>query len=290
MLTRIEAQLPHLSQAEQRVGQWILGHSRAAIEQDTRSMAAQIGVSQPTLVRFARSLGCTGFHDFRMKLAQALGPSGRAQPSTLESVAASTDLETLARRLYDFTAHAVVQARDALEPQALAKVIRLLRGASRVLLFGFGNGVGVVQAAVLRFMCLPLQATALTDPHAQQRAAEHLGRGDVLIIVSHDGHEPLVAQAVAAAAQAGAHTVAVTTSGSPLQRQADLAFCIDIPDTGDALTPATAQLAQLALLDLMVIGTAARRNTSAAQAKPTRSRQARAAAAAPAAPERRRRR
>lgn len=260
MLTRIQAQLPHLSKSERRVGNWILANPQAALEQDTRSLAQQIEVSQPTLLRFARSLGCAGFQDFRMKLVRDIAVSRSDAPTTITSIAATPDLDTLCRSMFDFTLHALAQVRDALDREALEQAVRTLDEASRVAFFGFGTAVSVAHDAQHRFMRLEMQALACNDPHGQAIAAAHMRRGDVLVMLSHVGRTQDLLEMLAAVRSAGAATIAITTSGSPLQAAVELALCIDIPDSGDALTPGTAQLAQLAVIDLLAIAVAARRS------------------------------
>lgn len=260
MLTRIQAQLPHLSRSERRVGDWILANPTAALEQDTRSMAAQIDVSQPTLVRFARSLGCDGFQDFRMRLARSLGDTHDEPPTTLLSIAESPDVQSLAAKLFDFTARALVQVGNNIDSRALELAIHALDQAGRVDFFGFGSAVGVAQDAMRRFMRLEMQVSACADPHLQSLAAAQLRQGDVLVLLSQEGRSPELPQILHTARSRGATTVALTTSGSPLQGAVHVALCIDIPDSGDALTPGTAQIAQLLIVDLLAIGVAARRS------------------------------
>lgn len=266
MLTRIQAQLPHLSKSERLVGDWILANPMAALEQDTRSLAVQIDVSQPTLVRFARSLGCEGFQDFRMRLARSLGNASDEPPTTLLSIADSPDVASLSRKLFDFTARALLQVRDGLDPTRLERAIRALDAASKVDFFGFGNAVGIAQDAMRRFMRLEMQVAACADPHLQSLAAGQLRPGDVLVLLSQQGRSPELPQILSTARARGATTIALTTSNSPLEAAVQIPLCIDIPDSGDALTPGTAQLAQLLVIDLLAIGVAARRSARIAGA------------------------
>lgn len=261
MLTRLQSQLAQLSRSERRVGEWILAHPDEALRQDTRALAARIEVSQPTLVRFARSLGCSGFAEFRLKLAQELQAAPEAAPATLATIAASAGIDELCRGVFGFSAQALLQVRDALDRDSLRQAIRLLDKAARVSFFGFGNGISVAHDAQRRFMRLEMQVAAHTDPHAQALAAGRMRRGDVLVLVSHSGRAPELLPAVDRVRAAGASAIAITTSASPLRAHADVSLCVDVPDSGDAMTPATAQLAQLALLDLLVVGVAAQRST-----------------------------
>jgi RpiR family carbohydrate utilization transcriptional regulator len=265
VLTRTQAQLAQLSNAERQVGEWILAHPQEALHQDTRTLAAQIGVSQPTLVRFARSLGCTGFDDFRLQLAQDIGSRPQGPPVTLATIAASADLDTLCRSFFDYALGALGQVRDRLDRAALEAAVALLDGARQVMFFGYGNAASVAEDARRRFLRLQMLVSAATDPSLQALAAAQLHRGDVLVLVSHTGLAMGLGELVAAVRGRGARVLAITTSVSPLAGLADAVLAIDVPDSGDALTPGTAQLAQLAVIDLLAIAVANARATKAAR-------------------------
>ncbi len=260
MLTRIQAHLPFLSKSERTVAEWVLANPRAALDQDTRSLAQLMDVSQPTLVRFAQSMGCTGFQDFKLRLAQSMGAAGEQAPTTLASIAASSDADSLCRSLFDFTLQALAQVRDNLDRDSLDRAIRLLDGAARVTFFGFGNTVTVAQDAMRRFMRLEMQPSACTDPYLQSLVAAQMHKGDVVVVLSRDGRTAEILETVAAVRSQGGAVLALTMTGSPLQEAANLSLCIDVPDSGDALTPSMAQLAELAVIDLLMIGVASRRS------------------------------
>ena len=221
MLTRTQAQLAQLSNAERQVGEWILAHPQEALHQDTRTLAAQIGVSQPTLVRFARSLGCTGFDDFRLQLAQDIGSRPPGPPVTLATIAASADLDTLCRSFFDYAIAAMGQVRDRLDRPALAAAVALLDGARQVMFFGYGNAASVAEDARRRFLRLQMLVSAASDPSLQALAAGQLQRGDVLVLVSHTGLAAGLGELVAAVRgrRAGHHHQPVAP-GRPGRRHA----------------------------------------------------------------------
>jgi RpiR family carbohydrate utilization transcriptional regulator len=265
VLTRTQAQLAQLSNAERQVGEWILAHPQEALHQDTRTLARQIGVSQPTLVRFARSLGCAGFDDFRLQLAQDIGSRPEGPPVTLATIAASTDLDMLCRSLFDFSIAALGQVRDRLDREALAAAVTLLDEARQVMFFGYGNAASVADDARRRFLRLQMLVSAASDPSLQTLAAGQLQRGDVLVLLSHSGLATGLSELVSTVQGRDARVLAITTSLSPLAGLADVVLGIDVPDSGDALTPGTAQLAQLAVIDLLALAVANARATKAAR-------------------------
>lgn len=259
MLSRLQAQLPHLSKAERRVGEWILQHPQAALDHDTRWLAQQNQVSQPTLVRLAHSLGCTGFQDFRLKLAHELGQSRTSERVNVSSLAEAKTPKDLCEGLFDYSIQALEKARDGLQPEALEGAIALLDRAGRVCVFGYDNSVTVAEESARRLMRLDLNVLACTDPYQQTIVAGRMRSGDLLLVIAHEGRSTPVLEAVGLVRGGGVSVLAMTTRGSPLQAAADLSLCIDVPDSSDALTPMVAQLAQLVVLDVLAVGLAARR-------------------------------
>lgn len=260
MLTRIQAQLPHLSKSERRVGEWILQNPRAALEHDTRWLAQQVEVSQPTLVRLAHSLGCAGFQDFRLKLAHELGEARSVEGATITSLALHNDTDSLCGGLFDYSIHALGRVRDTMDRSALDSAVKLLDAARRVTIFGFGNAVTVADEAARRLLRMEMHVTACNDPHLQSVVAPRMHAGDLLILIAHEGRAQHLVDTVTIVRGMGGKTLALTTSGAPLQPAVDVALCIDVPDSGDALTPSVAQLAQLVVIDLLSIAVAARRS------------------------------
>jgi RpiR family transcriptional regulator, carbohydrate utilization regulator len=265
VLTRTQARLAQLSNAERQVGEWILAHPQEALLQDTRTLARQVGVSQPTLVRFARSLGCAGFDDFRLELAREMGSRPEGPLVTLATIAASTDLDTLCRSLFDFSMAALGQVRDRLDRDALSAAVALLDEARQVMFFGYGNAASVADDARRRFLRLQMLVSAASDHSLQALAAGQLQRGDVLVLLSHSGLAVGLAELVSTVRGRDARVLAITTTLSPLAGMADVVLGIDVPDGGDALTPGTAQLAQLTVIDLLALAVANARATRAAR-------------------------
>ena len=72
MLERIEAALPALPPAEQRVAKLVLADARIFANLPVSELAERSQVSKPTVIRFCRSVGYDGLADFKLKLAGAV--------------------------------------------------------------------------------------------------------------------------------------------------------------------------------------------------------------------------
>eukprot|EP01093_Parvamoeba_rugata_P009442 TRINITY_DN2617_c0_g3_i1.p1 TRINITY_DN2617_c0_g3~~TRINITY_DN2617_c0_g3_i1.p1 ORF type:complete len:144 (-),score=21.55 TRINITY_DN2617_c0_g3_i1:13-444(-) len=60
---------------EQLVANYVSENLEAVTTIALSDLANNVGVSEPTVIRFCRTLGCDGFRDFKMRLAQNLAVS-----------------------------------------------------------------------------------------------------------------------------------------------------------------------------------------------------------------------
>jgi len=248
--------LPELSNAERRVGEWLLAHPHSALEQDTRALARQIGVSQPTLVRFARSLGCAGFDEFRLRLAHEIGRRPDTPPVTLAALAASKGLEELCIGVFDFSLHALTHVRDRLDRQALAIFVKRLDRARQVMVWGSGPSAPVAEDVRRRLLSVPLPAAVCIEPELQTMTAATLAKGDVLMLVAGAAVAPGVEELLAQLRSRGVAVLALANGRSRLAEHCDALLAIDVAESADALTPMAAQLAQRVVVDVLAMAVA----------------------------------
>ncbi|NLA99253.1 MAG: MurR/RpiR family transcriptional regulator, partial [Spirochaetales bacterium] len=64
-----------LSAKEKKIADFILEHPKESVNPSIEELAERIGISESTMVRFARKLGYTGYQRFRIALARETIPS-----------------------------------------------------------------------------------------------------------------------------------------------------------------------------------------------------------------------
>ena len=72
LLHHIAQSLSLLRKSEVKVANYVLHDPAAVMHISMADLAAEVGVSEPTIVRFCRAVGCQGFQDLKLKLAQSL--------------------------------------------------------------------------------------------------------------------------------------------------------------------------------------------------------------------------
>jgi glucokinase len=258
ILEQIQRARPNLSPAEKRVADHVLAHPRSVLNDPVAEIARAAQVSQPTVIRFCRSLGCEGLSDFKLRLASGL--TGTV-PVTHTQVTRDDSVLELGTKVLGNTASSILQVRDHLNRDSIDRAIALLGAARRVDCFAVGYYGAVAHDAQYKFLRLGLPSGCYTDPRVQALAAQVLEAGDVAFIVSPSGRKDELLAVADAARERGAAVIAVTASQSALARKADVALIVDHAEDADLHLPMVSRVLHLLMVDIIAVGLAMQRGS-----------------------------
>ncbi len=253
ILTQIQRARQALSPAERRVADHVLAHPRAALSEPIAEIAKAAQVSQPTVIRFCRTLGCEGLSDFKLRLASGL--SGTI-PVTHTQVTEADSVLELGVKVLGNTASAILQVRDQLNRDNLVRAIDLLAAAQRIEFFAVGHYGVVADDAQFKFLRFGVPSASYTDTRLQLLAANVLKPSDVVVIISSSGRIDDLLAVAELARQRGAPVVAITASQSPLARKADVALIVDHVEDLATHVPMVSRILHLLVIDILAVGVA----------------------------------
>ncbi len=255
LLREIESLAAALPRSERKVADVVLERSDDVLRQTLAELAAASDVSQPTVLRFLRRLGCHGYQDFKVRLAQSL--VHRSAYTDLE-VKPGDPPGTYPHKIIDATIDALADLRHALDVRAVDRATDLLGRARKIEFYGMGASAAVAFDAHHKFFRLTIPCVAYTDAHMQWMSAATLGPDDVVVAISHTGRNRELLESVRLARGAGATVIAITASGTPLAEAASLTLVVDIPEDTDVYTPMYSRLMHLVVIDVLAVGLALR--------------------------------
>ena len=258
VLDRVRSALGSLSPAERRVANFVLDNPRTVLNEPIAVIALGAEVSQPTVIRFCRSLGHQGLADFKLKLGSGLTgtiPVQRAQVRRQDSTG------DLCAKVLDNTISAIMQFRESLNVDAVDRAINLLREARRVELYAMGNSAVVALDAQHKLFRFRIPSVAHTDTSMHAMAAELLGPNDVAVFISSSGQPPELARAAGLALERGASVIAVTASQSPLARRCSLCIAVEHDEDSATFVAMISRILHLLVVDMMSVGLTMRRGT-----------------------------
>lgn len=249
----ISNELQAMRKSERKVGQFVLAQPDEVIRMRIVDLAEQAEVSEPTVVRFCRAVGCEGFQDFKLALAQQLASS----PSIGQI--AVTDSDSTAEysfKVFDSTVDSLLKVRDDLDMEMLDSAVQALCAAKRVEFYGFGASAAVAFDAQHRFFRLQLATAAYSDPHLQNMSATSLSPDDVVVAFSQSGRTKALLDSIALVKTRGAKVIALAPSQSPVADAATIPITIDVKEDIQIYTPLSSRIAHLAVIDVLAIGVA----------------------------------
>jgi DNA-binding MurR/RpiR family transcriptional regulator len=260
VLVRIRAMAPSLRPAQRRVAEAVLRDPSGTAELPIGRLAQQCATSAATVMRFCRSAGFQGYPDLRLALARETGREAAG-----DGVGLSPDIERhdsladIVAKIAFSDAAAVQDTAANLDLDALAAAVDAVATARRVDVYGIGASGFVGQDLHQKLHRIGLLAFAWPDPHAALTSAALLDAGCVAIGISHTGSTIDTVDALRAARESGARTIAITNfAPSPLTGCADLVLTTAARETTFRSGAMASRIAQLAVIDCLFVGVAQR--------------------------------
>ncbi len=254
VISLIKDSYGRLSPAERSVADAVLADVQFSVDASNAVLAGRAGVSEPTVTRFCRTIGCAGVRDFKLKLAQSLVVGALYLDS---APAAGADNGTPGwSAVFGEAKRALQEAERQLDPGQVQKAANLIAGARQVVVFGLGGSASALaQEIQYRLFRYGIAVSAHCDPYVMRMTASTLKPADMVVAVSATGRTREVIEAVEIARHYGAGSICLTAPDSDLVRASDVALTVAIAEYPDTLKPTASRFAFLAAIDLMAVAT-----------------------------------
>ena len=246
-----------LRKSDQRVAEVVLDRPAEVVDMTLATLAAEAGVSEPTVVRFCTAIGCDGFRDMRVKLAHSLA---FARTTSHTAISSEDDLATIVTKVFDYNLSNLNWAQSHLDVERFGDAIDILAKARRIEFFGFGASGIVARDAQQKFPLFGVPCGAPTDAHQMYMTAKMLGPGDVAVGISNTGHTREIIRAITVASASGAATIGMSgTRNSPLIESCDVGLVVETLENTDIYTPTVSRLSHLVVVDILSTAVSLRR-------------------------------
>ena len=215
---QIESGYGDLRKSEKQAADYILNHMEEAAELPLARLAKAAKVSQPTVLRMLKAAGYEGYRDFRYQLVAELAKTGGAERGrgsglmygyTLDR---KEGLDAVPLNITMTTERMMEETLKNLPLTIYRKVIDALRSARLIDIYSVENSEVAAMDLMTKLFYLGLPCRHFSDAYLQQITAAGLTEADVAVGISYSGESRDTVDALKAAKQAGACTIAVTNS------------------------------------------------------------------------------
>ena len=262
VLTEIAAAIPRLRKSEVKVAEYVLKSPEQVMHMRIVDLAQEAQVSEPTIVRFCRGIGCNGFQEFKVRIAQEMAVANNIGQF---AIVEDDSIEDICDKIADTTIQRLHQVKSQLKSRQVAQAANAISSAQRVEFYGFGASGAVATDAQHKFFRLQVATAAYSDPHMQSMSAVTLGDDDVVVAISQSGRTKDLLHSVQLAQQHGALVVSLAPANTPLSLAADLPIHINIEEDTEQFTPMTSRIAHLMIIDMLAVAVTQRRGPEFAE-------------------------
>nr|WP_255605816.1 SIS domain-containing protein [Thalassolituus sp. ST750PaO-4] len=255
-MAEIAAAIPSLRKSEVKVAEYVLRAPQQVMHMRIVDLAQEAQVSEPTIVRFCRGIGCNGFQEFKVRIAQEMAITNNiGQFAIIED----DSIEDICDKIADTTIQRLHQVKTQLQSTQVAAAANAISNARRVEFYGFGASGAVAIDAQHKFFRLQVATAAYSDPHMQSMSAVTLSEQDVVVAISQSGRTKDLLHSVQLAQQHGAMVVSLAPANTALSAAADLPININIEEDTEQFTPMTSRIAHLMVIDMLAVAVTQRR-------------------------------
>lgn len=256
IISKIISAQEHMRPSEAKLARLVLSNPVGAVELTMDEIARKAGVSAPTVARFCAAVGCSGFREFKIRLAQ---DRSYGLPFVHPDVTETDAPEDIAGKIFARTQTELIAVRRGIDIDGLSRSVDILANAKRIEFYGSGNSGIVAQDLQHRFFRLGIPTVAYNDPHVFCMSALTLQKGDAVVLVSNSGRNRDILEAAKDARSVGAQIVALTRSRAPLAELADAVVTADVLENSDIYSPMTSRIAHLVIGDILQVSVAQRK-------------------------------
>ncbi len=244
IISQITERFSALRDAEKKVAKLIVDDIDVAATASITELAEKANVSEATITRFAKAIGCKNVRDMKIKLAQSLTvgqrfilepPDQSGYQGIYESIKQTLDIN-----------------RSLINESDIDTTTQWLHNARQVIAIGMGGGSTIAsQELQHRLFRLGYPIVAYNDGMLSRMVAATADSNDVLVMMSASGYTPVIIETAQLAKQYGLKIIAICPTKTPLADIADITLPIVHQETDFIYKPSASRYAMLALVDVI---------------------------------------
>lgn len=253
LLRQIKNTLPELRKSEKIVAEFILKEPKSVINLKTAEASSLMGISEPTLIRFCKAIGFSGFQEMKINLSQQLAADDYFE---IYEIHPNDSIHELCEKVFDTAVSEILNVRSQIDQKILEQAIQTLAKASRVEFYAFGGSAPVAMDGQHKFFRLQIPSSCISDPHIQFMSANSLNKDDVVVAISQSGTTSALVDSVNTVRESGVKVIGIMPGNTPLAKVCDFSLTINVGSNDRLTMPLTSRLAYTAVIDVLTMGVA----------------------------------
>lgn len=252
-LIHIRQRYTGFAQSDRKLADFLLANPEQARHLSSQQLAADAGVSQSSVVKFAQKLGYKGFPALKLALSEALVSNPDPLSVTVHNHIRGDDpLRVVGEKLINENLSAMRATLDVNSEEKLRESVDMLRHARRIVITGIGASGLVARSFGWKLMKIGLNAVVEQDMHALLAIVQAMSPQDLLLPISYSGERREINMAADETLRVGGKILAITGfSPNALQQRATRCLYTIAEEQATRSAAISSTSAQMMLVDVL---------------------------------------
>ena len=210
-LVNLRAVREELSANEKKIADFILENSALIRDYSSQNLAASVGVSQSSIIKFSQKLNYRGFTDLKLAIHESVVISEHPEHVIIDRFSGESRANSVLQQLYLVKTEALMTTMELNNEKRILSAVELLENSNRIQIIALGAGSLVARNFASMLIQIGKSVVAGVDTYMQLSSIATLGKGDVALVISFSGQSPKMVQITRQAKKAGVTIISLTS-------------------------------------------------------------------------------
>jgi len=236
-LLKMRAVREELSANEKKIADFILENSALIRDYSSQNLAASVGVSQSSIIKFSQKLNYRGFTDLKLAIHESVVKSDSNEEVVEKNSTGNVRTESVEEQLYNVKNEALLTTIELNDQARILSAVKLLEQSKRIQIIALGSGSLVARNFASMLIQIGKSVIAEVDTYIQLSSVMTLGKDDVVFVISFSGQSAKMIQITRQAKKAGVSVISLTNySANSIRSLADIPL-FSVNREGDFIFP-----------------------------------------------------
>ena len=222
-LLKMRAVREELSVNEKKIADYILNNAALIRDYSSQNLAASVGVSQSSIVKFSQKLNYRGFTDLKLAIHESVVKSESGEPPGEAIHSVEEQFDSVPQQLYNVKHDALITTMELNDDKRFLSAVEILEKSKRIQIVALGTGSLVARNFASMLVQVGKSVIAEVDTYFQLSSIATLGKGDAVVVISFFGQSSRMIQIARQAKKAGVSIISLTNySANPIRSLADV--------------------------------------------------------------------
>ena len=222
-LLKMRAVREELSVNEKKIADFILNNAALIRDYSSLNLAASVGVSQSSIIKFSQKLNYRGFTDLKLAIHESVVKSESGEPPNETIHAVEEQFDSVPRQLYNMKREALITTMELNDETRILSAVKILEKSQRIQIVALGAGSLVARIFASMLIQVGKSVISEVDTYIQLSSIATFGKGDAVVVISFSGQSAKMIQIARQAKKAGVSIISLTNySANPIRSLADV--------------------------------------------------------------------